>query len=389
MSDLANASHPTQVARAGRLSWPLLASAAAIGLLARFARRARQTPAGPVPAPAATDVVVPIGGDEPQAPQHTRAREPGRGRQAESPHEVPARGWKDILWRTYEQMQQDRLLAVAAGVAFYALLAIFPAITALVSLYGLVFEPKTVVEHLSAVATVLPPGAFDIVSDQVDRVISASGGGLTLGFLAGLGIALWSANNGVKAIFDALNVIYDEDEKRSFVMLNLVSLAFTLGAILLFVTFVWAIAVAPLLFARIGLSGVWEWLLPFMRWPALFVAVLLAIALVYRFGPSRAQPQWRWISVGSLFATITWIAGSLLFSWYLQNFGNYNAVYGSLGAVIGLMMWLWLSAVVVLIGGELNAEIEHQTARDTTVGGSKPLGRRGAAMADSVGESRS
>ena len=389
MPDPVKTANPIQVARAmSRMSWPLLASAAAIGVVAGLARQTRPAPEAARPARDGASLSGPGRADKPQALQHARALEPGRGRHADAPHEVPVRGWKDILWRTYEQVQQDRLLAVAAGVAFYALLAIFPAITALVSLYGLAFEPATVVEHLSVAATVLPPGGFEIVNDQVDRVISASGGGLTLGFLAGVGIALWSANNGVKAIFDALNVIYDEGEKRSFVMLNLISLGFTLGGILLFLLFVWVVAIAPLLFAQVGLTSAWEWLLPFMRWPVLFAAVLVALALVYRFGPSRVKAEWRWISVGSLFATIAWIAGSLLFSWYLQNFGNYNAVYGSLGAVIGLMMWLWLSAVVVLIGGELNAEIEHQTARDTTVGGGKPLGTRGAAMADSVGEAK-
>lgn len=375
------------------MPWGLLASAVALGLLASFGKRDARDAGGPK---AKGDAERPRTGafgearssDEPHAVQRARTAERGRGRRADMPSKIPSRGWKDILWRTYEEMQKDRLMAVAAGVAFYALLAIFPAVTALVSLYGLIFDPANVVGHLSIAATVLPPGGFDIVSDQIDRVVSAGGGGLTFGFLAGVAIALWSANNGVKAIFDALNVIYDEDERRSFIALNLLSLTFTLGAILLFLIFVGAIAVVPLVLAQVGLAGAWDWLLPLLRWPALIVVVLLALALIYRFGPSRTKAQWRWITVGSLFATVTWIAGSLLFSWYLQNFGNYNAVYGSLGAVIGLMMWMWLSAVVVLIGGELNAETEHQTARDTTVGRTKPLGRRGAAMADTVGEAK-
>jgi membrane protein len=371
------------------LPWGLLASAAALGLLSALGRRDAPPRARPGSTPARTGAFgEPRSSDEPRALHHARARERGRGRDATGPEKIPAQGWKDILWRTYEEMQRDRLLAVAAGVAFYALLAIFPAVTALVSLYGLIFEPSTVMGHLSAVGAMLPPGGFDIVRDQVDRVVSTAGAGLTLGFLGGLGIALWSANNGVKAVFDALNVIYDEDEKRGFVKLNLVSLTFTLGGILLFLTFVGVIAVLPIVFAQIGLAGAWEWLLPFLRWPALFVVLLLALALIYRFGPSRTRPQWRWISVGSLFATVTWIVMSLLFSWYLQNFANYNAIYGSLGAVIGMMMWMWLSAVVVLIGGELNAETEHQTARDTTIAGDKPLGARGAAMADNVGAAK-
>jgi membrane protein len=411
--------HARSVSIPSRVPWTLLASAAALGLMAAMGKRAPShalssgaSASGASASGANSPGVEPFAekdrpasgqagepertgafgearsSDEPRVVHRARARQPGRGRRAGRPDEIPARGWKDILWRTYEEMQQDRLMAVAAGVAFYALLAIFPAVTALVSLYGLVFEPTTVTGHLALAASMLPPGGFDIVRDQVDRVVSAGGGGLTFGFLFGIAIALWSANNGVKAIFDALNVIYDEDEKRSFLMLNLVSLTFTLGAIVLFLVFAGAVIVLPLALSAIGFQGVTESLLPLLRWPALLLAVLLALALIYRYGPSRRKAQWRWISVGSLFAAFTWIAGSLAFSWYLQNFANYNAVYGSLGAVIGLMMWLWLSAVVVLLGAELNAETEHQTARDTTVGGDKPLGTRGAAMADNVGEAR-
>lgn len=326
--------------------------------------------------------------DEPKAVQHARAHEDGRGREALSPTQIPWTGWKDILWRVYEEIQGDRLLAVAAGVVFFGLLAVFPTITALVSMYGLFTDTGTIIGHLSFLESVMPPGAFDIVRDQVNRIISQGGGGLTFAFIFGLALALWSANAGIKSIFDALNVIYDEDEKRSFFMLNLISLSFTLGAIALFLVFVGSVVVVPLVMKWFGLQGFWDSIVALLRWPVMLVVSLFAFALLYRFGPSRDKAQWRWLSVGSLFGTIAWLAGSLLFSWYMQNFADYNATYGSLGAVIGLMMWMWLSTIAILVGAEINAEMEHQTTHDTTTGLDKPLGARGAAMADTVGEAK-
>jgi membrane protein len=188
----------------------------------------------------------------------------------------------------------------------------------------------------------------------------------------------------MKAIFDALNIVYDEHEKRGFIKLNLISLAFTLGAVLALLTAVGGVVALPLILTYLGLEQQ-AGLLPLLRWPALFILVMLGLALIYRFGPSRKDPQWKWVSVGSVFASFAWLAVSALFSWYLSKFADYNATYGSLGAVIGLMMWLWLSVSVILVGAELNAETEHQTARDTTTSDGKPLGARGAVMADTVG----
>jgi len=323
--------------------------------------------------------------DEPLAWQEARADEPGRGRKATTPWQIPFRGWKDILWRTWQQLNEDRLLAVAAGVVFYGLLALFPAITAFVSFYGLFARGATISQHLSTLADVVPRAAFGIIEDQIGRIVSKGDVKLSFGFVFGLGLALWSANAGMKAIMDALNVVYDEKEKRSFLWLNMVSLGFTLGAIAALLTAVAAVVVFPLVLARFGL-GTWsETLLAILRWPALLVLVLLGLSLLYRFGVSRREPKWRWVSVGSLFAAAAWLIGSVLFSWYLGRFAPYDETYGSLGAAIGLMMWMWLSVIVILFGAELNSEIEHQTARDSTVGREKPLGRRGAAMADTVG----
>jgi membrane protein len=323
--------------------------------------------------------------DEPHLWQQARARQPGRGREATSPWQIPWTGWKDILWRTYQQLNEDRLLAVAAGVVFYGLLALFPAITAFVSFYGLFAQGATIGQHLSLIAGVVPEGAFGIIEEQINRIVSKGDVKLSFGFVFGLGLALWSANAGMKAIIDALNVVYDEKEQRSFIKLNLVSLALTLAAIIALLVAIGAVVVLPLVLARFGLGSMSETLIAILRWPALLVLVLLGLAILYRFGSSRREPRWQWVSVGSLFAAIAWLAGSALFSWYLGKFAHYDETYGSLGAAIGLMMWMWLSVIVILFGAELNAEIEHQTARDSTIGGEKPLGARGAAMADTVG----
>jgi membrane protein len=321
---------------------------------------------------------------EPHALQLARAAERGRGRNARVPTDIPWPGWKDILWRVYDGISRHRILAVAGSVVFYSLLAIVPAITAFVSFYGLFFSFGTINDHLSIVAGVVPPSAYDIIQDQITRIVSKSDGKLSLAFALSVVIAIWSANAGMKALFDGLNIVYDEEEKRGFVKLNLESLAFTAAAIVTLLLAITVVVVFPLILAFVGwrLNGT---VLTLTRWPALFIVVMIGLSLIYRFGPSRREAKWRWLSVGSVFATFTWLAASLLFSWYLSNFANYNATYGSLGAVIGLMTWMWLSAIVVLLGAELNAEIEHQTARDSTVGSEKPLGMRGAVMADTVG----
>ena len=323
---------------------------------------------------------------EPHRLQQARAEEAGRGRSARSPITIPASGWKDILWRTYTQIGDDRLLAVAAGAVFYMLLALFPAITALVSLYGLLADPATINDHLLLLQGVMPEAAIGIVKEQVTRLAQTSNGALGLGFFFGLALALWSANAGMKAIIDALNVVYDEREKRGFVNLTLVALSFTLGGIAFIIVALAAVVLFPLVLAWIGFESRSGELVAILRWPALLVIVVLALGVLYRYGPSRTPARWQWLSIGTVLAALAWLAVSALFSWYLANFGHYDATYGSLGAAIGLMMWLWLSVIVLLIGAELNAEVEHQTAQDTTIGHEKPLGMRGAVMADTLGE---
>jgi membrane protein len=327
-------------------------------------------------------------GDTDVPPPQTFTRElaqSGRGRHSSSPLQIPWTGWKDVLWRTYEQINEDRLLAIAAGVVFFGLLAVFPAITALVSCYGLFADASTISDNLQTLALMLPDGSFQIVQDQIARVLANGQAKLGLTFLFGLALALWSANAGVKAVIDALNVVYGEREKRSFIRLNMLSLTFTAGAIAALLLMVSAVVALPLTLDRIGLATDSKTIISLSRWPLLLLVVVLALGILYRFGPSRPGARWEWLSIGTLAAALLWLAGSALLSWYLSNFGNYSATYGSLGAAIGLMMWMWMSAIIVLCGAELNSEIEHQTAVDTTVGPGRPMGARGAAMADTLG----
>lgn len=323
---------------------------------------------------------------EPLAVQFEPAREQGRGRQAPSPRHIPWRGWKDILYRTFVGITAHRLLALAASAVFFDILAVFPAIAALVSIYGLFASGAQIRHHLVLLATIVPSAAIDILGDQIDRISARSGGNLSVTFLLSLAISIWSANAGIKAMFDALNVIYDEDEKRSFLRLNAISLLFTVGSLVFLLVALAGVVAAPLIFAGFGVAHGGIMSIALLRWPILFVIVAAALSLLYRFGPSRRPAKWRWVSVGSLVGTLTWLVGSAGFSWYLSHVADYNATYGSLGAAVGFMTWLWLSAIVVLLSAQLNAEIEHQTARDSTVGSSeRPIGQRHAVMADTVG----
>ena len=294
-----------------------------------------------------------------------------------------------MFWRVYEEIGKDRVLAVAAGVTFYGLLALFPMIAAFVSLYGLFADPATIQQHLAAAAGVLPGGAIDVIGEQVKRIAAQPGGRLGVSFAIGLAVSLWSANAGVKAMFDALNVAYGEEEKRGFFALNAQSLAFTLCAMLIMALALAGLVLAPVVLRALPLGAGLEWALSLARWPILLALIVLGLAALYRFGPSRDRPQWRWLTPGAGLAAVVWLAASMGFSWYAANLGSFNETYGSLGAVIGFMTWMWISAIIVLIGAELNAETEHQTARDTTEGPEQPMGARDATMADNIGAARS
>ncbi len=308
---------------------------------------------------------------DPRAPHH-----------AETPSELPRRGWMDVLKRTYAEITNDHVMLVAAGVTFYALLALFPALAALVSIYGLFADPTTIQEHLDALGGVLPGGAMEIIGGQLDSLVSQGSAGLGLAFAAGLGTSLWSANAGVKSIFEALNIAYEERETRGFIRLTLTSLAFTLGGLLFVILSLGAVLAVPAVLQNMALGAQLETAVNWLRWPLILIVVAGLIALLYRYGPAREPPEWRWVSWGSAIAAVLWLVFSGLFSWYASNFGSYDATYGSLGAAIGFMTWIWISTIVVVTGAELNSELEHQTMADTTTGPERPLGARGAVMAD-------
>jgi membrane protein len=274
--------------------------------------------------------------------------------------------WKHIIYRTYDEINDDRLLALAAGVVFYGLLALFPAVTALVSSYALFANVSTVNSHLATIASLMPASAFKIVDEQVTRIVTRGVGDLGAAFFIGLGLAIWSANAGVKAIIDSLNICYGVKERRGFIKLNAVSLAFTVSAIVGLLLAIAAVVVLPLVLSYLHAGRYGEFAIAWLRWPVLLLMLLFGLAMLYRFGPDLDDAKWRWISPGAAFAAAAWLAGSALLSWYLANFANYDATYGSLGAAIGLMMWLWMTAIVVLVGAELNSEIdaEERAARE-------------------------
>ncbi len=308
----------------------------------------------------------------------------GRGRDALRPQEIPRPGWRDILWRVYQSMTDDHVSIVAAGCAFFGMLALFPAIASLVSIAGLVLDPDAVESQISAVATALPEDAASILTDQAKKVASG-GAGLGLAAILGLLLALYSASAGVKTLMEGLNIVYQEKESRGFVKRNLVGLALTLlliaGVLMAFGT----VIVAPAVMANVGLGQTVEAWITYARWPIMAVVVAIGLSVIYRQAPSRARPQWRWVLPGAVAATLVWTLFSILFSLYVGNFGSYNETYGALGGVIILLTWMWLSAFIVLMGAELNAEMEHQTARDSTAGPEKPMGDRGAVKADTLG----
>lgn len=294
-------------------------------------------------------------------------------RTAVSLWQIPWEGWKRILIGSYHRINDDRVLAVAAGVVFYGLLALFPAITALVSCYALFAKASTINDHLSLISGILPGGASDIVRDQVNRVLAKGDIKLGLAFVFSFLLAVWSANGGIKAIIDALNVVYEEREKRGFFKLNAVSLAFTFGGLLTALVAIGCVVALPIILATIGLGSITDALFRIGRWPVLIVIMLFGLAVLYRYGPSRRTVRWHWLSAGSIFASLTWLAGSAVFSFYLASYANYDATYGSLGAAIGLMIWMWMSTIVVLLGAELNSEIEHQIGADGSEVDGTPL----------------
>ncbi|MBE7184222.1 MAG: YihY/virulence factor BrkB family protein [Methylobacterium mesophilicum] len=307
-----------------------------------------------------------------------------RGRDADSPAQVPAAGWKDILFRTYQEISDDRVTLIAAAVTYYLLLAIFPALTAFVSLYGLFTDPATVGEHIGALAQVVPEGGMRIINEQLTRLTTSGNTKLGFALIISLCIALWSTSSGVKTLFEAMNIAYGEREKRSFIKLNATALLFTLAGLVGALLMIGATVVVPVALDFIGLGGALDAIVRIGSFVVLALVILTGIALLYRFGPSRQEAKWRWITPGAALALVIIIVISSLFSWYAANFAQFDKTYGSLGGLIGMLFWMWLSVTAVIVGAELNAESEKQTAKDSTKGTDDPMGRRAANAADTL-----
>ena len=328
-----------------------------------------------------------------EPPRHATAAEyaeaqPGRGRDAAQPGAIPKRGWVDILKRVAAEFSRDHVMLIAAGVAFYGLLAIFPAITALMSITGLLYEPRELVSALEGVTAVVPSDVSEILLAQAEAVAGSQGGGLTLGLILGLGIALWSASAGVGSLIEGINFAYEEKETRGFIRLKAMTIVMTIGMILGVLIAAILIVAVPIALKFLAISPWMETLIGILKYVPLALIVIFGLGTLYRYAPDRQGARIRWLAPGTLVAAALWLIASIGFSVYVANFGSYNETFGSIAGVVVMLLWMWISAIVILLGAELNAEIEAQTARDTTTGEREPLGHRGAVKADHVGAAR-
>ncbi|MAM87371.1 MAG: hypothetical protein CME36_08695 [unclassified Hahellaceae] len=322
--------------------------------------------------------------DEP-AP-HEAVLEKGRGRTARSPLQIPLKGWRDILIRVVSETLKDNLGLVSAGVAFYFLLAVFPSIAAFVSIYGLIYDPADAQQQVSSMMGLLPEEARKLMLDQMQALTGGSQKALGIGAVVSILLALVSAMRGTMALMIALNIVYEERETRNFIMLRLVAFALTIASVLFIIIALALVAALPAVLQQIGFGSWVATAFSLARWPLLALLFIIILSTMYRLGPSREKAKWRWVTMGSVVATLLWLCGSALFSWYVSGFANYNETYGSLGAVVILLMWFYVTAYIILIGGELNSELEHQTGEDSTISPEQPMGQRGAHVADTLGK---
>jgi membrane protein len=308
-----------------------------------------------------------------------------KGHQARSPAEMPAPAWKDIVARTYKRVWDDNVGLVAAGVAFYGFFALLSLLGLIVLAYGFVADPATVIEHMWSLTAVLPSDVAKIIGDQLMTSVEASKGTKGIGILVAFLVATYGGTNGAAAVITALNIAYEEKEKRSLLRFYLLAVGMTLGAL---VVALCALAgTAALAFLQHILPRAPHEAVIAGRFAGYLLLVLFAAliaSVLYRFGPSREDAKWKWITPGSAFVAVTWLLLTIAFSFYVGHFTNYRASYGSLGAVVALLTWVYLSAYAFIIGAELNSEIEHQTAKDSTTGSPEPMGQRGAWAADNV-----
>lgn len=319
-------------------------------------------------------------------PEDYEARDPGRGRLAQRPEHIPHKGWVDILWRTGAAYFGDRVGFFSGGVTFFLILSMFPTLAAFVTIYGLFADPAQAWERLQFLYAVLPANVAEFIGAQMQRLAENSTGEMTFTLIWTLALSLWTANGGIKTLFYGLNVAYHEVEKRSIVRYNLLCLAFTLSGLAAVLLTSALVVGVPVVLAVFGLKEDWI-LFDRLRWPVLFVGYIAALTLIYRFGPCRQKARWRWLTPGAILAATLSVAVSFLFSWYLTTFVRTDS-YGPLAAFMGFLLWMWISVQIILMGAEFNAEIEHQTAVDTTTGPPLPLGERGAQVADNVGARR-
>jgi membrane protein len=327
--------------------------------------------------------------DQPPETEHEVVRtQPGRGRGADGVTQIPARGWLDILKRVLGEISKDNVMLIAAGVAFYGLLALFPAVAATMALAALIAQPDQIVTQLEGIAEVVPPDVADLVLDQAVELAGSQGGGLSLAALFGFGIALWSASAGVGALMQGVNIAYDEQETRGFVKLKAITLGLTLLLIVGVIVVAGIMLALPIALEFLTFAPFMETLIQWLAFVPMGLFIIGGGTLLYRFGPDRSPAKWRWLTPGAVVASILWLIASIAFSIYVQNFGSYNETFGSLAGVVVALLWMWISAVVILAGAELNSEAEAQTARDTTKGPREPMGHRGAVKADNLGRAQ-
>ncbi|HUP74679.1 MAG TPA: YihY/virulence factor BrkB family protein [Acidimicrobiales bacterium] len=312
-----------------------------------------------------------------------------RGRDADAPTQIPPRGWKDVLARTKTEVKQDRVPMLSAAVAFYSLLAIVPAMVAIVSLYGLLADPSDVDRQVGEWLGSAPQEVRDLIAAQLTSITENAGTAVGIGVVIGILVALWSASSGMAHLVEAINIVYDEEETRGWFKRRLLAILLTLGATIFIVVAVGLIAILPAVLAETGLGTATRVVANIVRWLVLLVGMVVALSVLYRYGPDRDDPKWRWTSPGAIAATIIWLLASVLFSVYTANFAKYNDTYGTLGAVVVVMLWLFLTALAVIVGAELNAELERQTRRDSTTGADRPMGARDAHAADTLGPTAS
>lgn len=309
-----------------------------------------------------------------------------RGRNADTPGAIPAKGWKDTLVRVKDEITNDRITLISAAMSFYALLAFVPAITSFVLMYAWINDPAEISNHLAKFGNFMPAEMMKMLNSQLTGLASKASSTLGLGAIVTLLFSLWSSSKACKAIMEGMNMIHEEKETRKFFKLNLTAIGLTLLGVIIGIVALAIVAAMPPILNALNFGQMFNALATAGSWVVLLGLFSIYLSIIYRYAPNRNEPKWKWVSRGAVLAAVLWALASLLFSWYAANFGDFNKTYGSLGAVIILMTWFFISSFVILLGAEVNAELEHQTKKDTTVGTPKPMGERGAQMADTVGK---